>query len=99
MHAVQACCGLWWPAVVLCGLARVTTECSPPPSPLVNRRMDFVKDPASEVAADDYTMDYEGFKLVVDPKSLLYLFGMNLVSWARKGQGKEGEGRRCTECT
>lgn len=27
---------------------------------------------------DDYTIQYEGFKLACDPKSLLYLFGMRL---------------------
>jgi len=27
---------------------------------------------------DDYVIQYEGFKLACDPKSLLYLFGMNL---------------------
>jgi len=36
--------------------------------------MNFV----SEVQPDDTVMDYEGFKLIVDPKSLLFLFGMQL---------------------
>lgn len=27
---------------------------------------------------DDYTIQYEGFKLACDPKSLLYVFGMGL---------------------
>lgn len=39
--------------------------------------MDFEK--PENVAADDYTFTYpDGFRLVCDPKSLLYLFGMHL---------------------
>jgi iron-sulfur cluster assembly protein len=40
--------------------------------------MDFEKE--EQIAADDYVMNYAGeeFRLVCDPKSLLYLFGMKL---------------------
>jgi iron-sulfur cluster assembly protein len=39
--------------------------------------MDFEKE--ENVRAEDAIMEYEdGFKLVCDPKSLLYLFGMQL---------------------
>ena len=40
--------------------------------------MDFEDE--SNVSSDDMVMEYgeEGFKLVCDPKSLLYLFGMRL---------------------
>jgi len=39
--------------------------------------MDFEKE--DNVTADDMVMEYDGgFKLVCDPKSLLYLFGMQL---------------------
>ncbi len=38
--------------------------------------MDF-EDP-SKVQATDEVYDYEGFKVVCDPKSLLYLYGMQL---------------------
>ena len=38
--------------------------------------MDF-EDP-SNIRSDDYVYDYEGFKVVCDPKSLLYLYGLML---------------------
>mmetsp|Transcript_28363 Transcript_28363/g.80066 ORF Transcript_28363/g.80066 Transcript_28363/m.80066 type:complete len:191 (-) Transcript_28363:1117-1689(-) len=39
--------------------------------------MDFEED--SNISSDDMVMEYDdGFKLVCDPKSLLYLFGMQL---------------------
>ncbi|MEX0267918.1 HesB/IscA family protein [Leptolyngbyaceae cyanobacterium UHCC 1019] len=38
--------------------------------------MDF-EDPAN-IQATDEVYDYEGFKVVCDPKSLLYLYGMQL---------------------
>lgn len=38
--------------------------------------MDF-EDP-SNIQATDEVYDYEGFKVVCDPKSLLYLYGMQL---------------------
>ncbi len=38
--------------------------------------MDF-EDPANILATDE-VYDYEGFKVVCDPKSLLYLYGMQL---------------------
>ncbi|PSO52102.1 MAG: iron-sulfur cluster assembly accessory protein [Cyanobacteria bacterium QH_8_48_120] len=38
--------------------------------------MDF-EDP-SKVREDDEVFDYEGFKIVSDPKSLLYIYGLTL---------------------
>lgn len=38
--------------------------------------MDF-EDP-SQIREDDEVFDYEGFKIVCDPKSLLYLYGLQL---------------------
>ncbi|MFW6360026.1 MAG: iron-sulfur cluster assembly accessory protein [Chroococcales cyanobacterium] len=38
--------------------------------------MDF-EDP-SQIREDDEVFDYEGFKIVCDPKSLLYLYGLML---------------------
>lgn len=40
--------------------------------------MDF--EAPDKITSDDHVMSYDndGFKLVVDPKSLLYLFGMEL---------------------
>ncbi|MER3436013.1 MAG: iron-sulfur cluster assembly accessory protein [Leptolyngbya sp. ERB_1_1] len=38
--------------------------------------MDF-EDP-SNIRSDDHVYDYEGFKVVCDPKSLLYLYGLML---------------------
>lgn len=38
--------------------------------------MDFEKE--ENLKEDDYTIQYDGFKLACDPKSLLYLFGMSL---------------------
>ena len=39
--------------------------------------MDFEQE--ANVGSDDYVVSYDdGFKLVCDPKSLLYLFGMRL---------------------
>ncbi|KAF8066196.1 hypothetical protein HT031_002518 [Scenedesmus sp. PABB004] len=38
--------------------------------------MDFEAE--ANLAADDYVIQHEGFKLAVDPKSLLYLFGLRL---------------------
>lgn len=41
-------------------------------------KMDFEQ--AENIKEDDYVISYdsEDFKLVIDPKSLLYLFGMRL---------------------
>lgn len=39
-------------------------------------KMDFEQ--AGNVTEDDHILRYEGFKLVIDPKSLLYLFGMHM---------------------
>jgi iron-sulfur cluster assembly protein len=38
--------------------------------------MDF--EDASKIRDDDEVFDYEGFKIVCDPKSLLYLYGLML---------------------
>ncbi|CAM9968230.1 unnamed protein product, partial [Choristocarpus tenellus] len=38
--------------------------------------MDLVKE--SEVTEDDMVEEYEGFKCVIDPKSVLYLYGLEL---------------------
>ena len=38
--------------------------------------MDFAS--AADVAPDDAVLEQEGFKIVTDPKSLLYLFGLTL---------------------
>ncbi|MCO5583647.1 hypothetical protein L7F22_037560 [Adiantum nelumboides] len=38
--------------------------------------MDF--DQRSNIRSDDSVIDYEGFTMVCDPKSLLYLYGMQL---------------------
>ena len=38
--------------------------------------MDFV--PASSVTEDDTVVDADGVTLAVDPKSLLFLYGLNL---------------------
>eukprot|EP00465_Bigelowiella_longifila_P011287 CAMPEP_0185263646 /NCGR_PEP_ID=MMETSP1359-20130426/15443_1 /TAXON_ID=552665 /ORGANISM="Bigelowiella longifila, Strain CCMP242" /LENGTH=68 /DNA_ID=CAMNT_0027851305 /DNA_START=372 /DNA_END=578 /DNA_ORIENTATION=+ len=38
--------------------------------------MDIVGSDAVE--ADDTVVEYNGFKCIIDPKSLLYLFGMTL---------------------
>lgn len=34
--------------------------------------------PQEEVTEDDMVEEYEGFKCVIDPKSVLYLFGLEL---------------------
>eukprot|EP00775_Hariotina_reticulata_P006062 gene6062-6300_t len=38
--------------------------------------MDFEQE--ANLKGDDYVIQFDGFKLACDPKSLLYLFGMNL---------------------
>ncbi len=38
--------------------------------------MDF--EDASNIRADDEVFDYEGFKVVSDPKSMLYIYGLML---------------------
>ena len=63
--------------------------------------MDFV--PASETMDDDETYDYESpdgqtFRVVCDPKSLLYIYGMQLdFSTALIGGGPESE-HICLQC-
>jgi len=38
--------------------------------------MDFEE--ASKVREDDHVFDYDGFKIICDPKSILYLYGLVL---------------------
>ena len=42
--------------------------------------MSYVMDlvPTSDIASDDHVEEYEGIKCVVDPKSLMFLFGLQL---------------------
>jgi iron-sulfur cluster assembly protein len=41
--------------------------------------MDFINDPTVDVTGDDMIDEYDnGIKCVVDPKSMLYLYGMDL---------------------
>jgi len=59
--------------------------------------MDFEK--PSNVSSEDAVMEYEGgFRLVCDPKSLLYLFGMNLdYSTALIGGGFQFQNPNATD--
>ncbi len=59
--------------------------------------MDFESE--EKITDDDHVMSYEdGFRLVIDPKSLLYLFGMRLdFSSALIGGGFQFHNPNATE--